>query len=299
MIDLNLLRTFAKVSELGSFTKAANYLKQPKSRVSRAITRLETDLGTQLIRRTTRTTALTEAGQELFQKTNKLLSQLYTEVDSIAHEAQELTGTLKLSAPEDFSQQILPTLISEFSDLHPKISFDVLASNNEVNLTTNEIDVAFKIGPLKDSSLMFRKIGTVSLILVAAPSYYSKYGVPKSIEDLKNHRILSFINQNNGDILKPLYQKFSTSDQFKPFLTCNSFFMIHKLTCEGRGLSILPDFFCKQSLIDGKLIRTLTEWRASEVDIQLVYPPVKKQSKKVRSFIDFAIEKTSYLNLNS
>lgn len=291
MIDLNLLRTFAKVSELGSFTKAANYLKQPKSRVSRAITRLEADLNTQLIRRTTRTTTLTETGKELFQKTNSLLSQLYTEVDSIAHEGQELTGTLKLSAPEDFSQQILPTLISEFSELHPKISFEVLASNSEVNLTTDEIDVAFKIGALKDSSLMFRKIGTVSLVLVASPTYYSKYGIPKTIDDLKDHKLLSFVNQNNSDVLEPLYEKFSATAKFRPFLTCNSFFMIHKLACEGRGLSILPDFFCKSSLGDGKLIRCLPEWGASAVDIQLVYLPVKKQSKKIRAFIDFTIEK--------
>jgi len=295
MIDLNLLRTFSKVAELGSFTKAALYLKQPKSRVSRAITRLELDLNTQLIHRTTRSTKLTEAGQELFIKTKSLLSQLSTEVDAISNEIHELSGSLKVSAPDDFAQLVLPAIISEFKELHPHINFEIVASNEKIDLTVHEIDIAFKIGKLADSTLINKKIGKVSTILAASPKYLSKFGVPKKLTDLKEHQLLSFKNRNNYDLLDLLYDKFSTKGRFKPFISCNSFPMIYNFACADKGVALLPDFFCKSALGEGKLIRVLSDWEGSTSDLQIVYLPNKNLPAKVRAFIDFAAEKTSYL----
>ncbi len=295
MIDLNLLKTFTKVAELGSFTKAAEYLKQPKSRVSRAISRLELELNTQLIRRTTRQTGLTEAGHELFLKTNGLLSQLNIEIDTVSNETHELSGLLKISAPEDFSQLVLPSLIMEFSEIHPHVKFEIISSNDHLDLTVHGIDLAFRIGTLKDSTLIQKKIGKISTILAAAPAYISKFGSPKQPTDLKDHKILSFTNQRNQDLLTPLYEEFSKGGRFRPFFVCNSFPMLHKYACAGKGIAILPDFISKSAMGEGRLVQVLPNWNASTVDIQIVYLPTKNMQKKVRAFIDFAVEKTSYL----
>ncbi|WP_372655926.1 LysR family transcriptional regulator, partial [Halobacteriovorax sp.] len=113
-MDLNLLKTFAKVSELGSFTKAAEALKQPKSRVSRAISRLEKELEIGLIRRTTRQISLTSEGKEFYQKIQKLIDKLEEEVEHISDSKKEISGVLRITAPEDLGQSTLLDIIAKY-----------------------------------------------------------------------------------------------------------------------------------------------------------------------------------------
>ncbi len=286
-MNFNLLKTFIKVAEFESFTKAARQLKQPKSRVSRSIGRLEEDLKTQLIKRSTRSISLTESGKNLYQETQGLIHQLEQKVESMANSSGEVSGVLSISAPIDFGENIMPNLLCEFSKLYPSVKFKVLLSDAYIDLTANDIDLALRVGRLKDSSLKQKKITEAQLILVASKEYINLKGVPKNWKDLSGHNLLSFYNENHQDPLADMYQMYGIS----PDMRVNSFPMLKKLVLESKGISVLPNTLCKNEINKGRLIRVLPNWGTQKSPLQVVFSASKNLPPKTRAFIDFLNEK--------
>lgn len=286
-MNYNLLKTFIKVAEFGSFTKAAHHLKEPKSRVSRSIIRLEEELGTELIRRSTRSIGLTEAGKNLYQETHGLINQLERKVELIASKAEELSGTLSLSAPIDFGENTLPVLLCKFSEIHPLINFEILLSDSYVNLTANNIDIALRVGNLKDSALKQKKLADTQLILVASAEYAILKGLPKKWEDFVNHNVLSFYNENHQDPLGQFYQMYG----FSPSIRVNSFPMLKRLALESKGIALLPDTLCKKEMKNGVLVRVLPKWGHQKSPLQIVFSASQNLHPRTRAFIDFISEK--------
>lgn len=284
MLDLNLLRTFCKVAELGSFTKAAKQLKQPKSRVSRAISRLENQMNIQLLRRTTRQITLTDTGRELFQNTHYLLESLQSEIVQVAINSDSISGPLKLSAPEDFGQCVLNQLIPKFLELYPDIQFDLIFTNSYLNLMAHEVDIAFRIGPLEESNMIKKKLGQIRVILLAAPSYIKTFGSPERYTDLHKFNLLSFHNEKKAlSIIERDFPELELAADIK----CNHFSTLYQMAIHGQGIATIPDFFARQALREGQLIHVLQEWSTPPHDIHLLYSPMKKMPLKIRKFIDF------------
>ena len=287
IIDLNLLKSFNKVAKLGSYTKAALILNQPKSRVSRAISRLEDELSVQLIRRTTRAISLTEEGKILYHSTKELLHQLDQSISTTTLSSQEVKGILTISAPEDFAHAAFGTIITEFSELYPDIQLKIQLTNSLIDLTKDDIDLAIRIGKLKDSSLKQRKIGEVEMVPIASPDYLRRYGFPKNKEDLKNHKVLSFYNENRPHIVNETFGGIKTN----PFILCNSFPMLKILALQCKGIALLPNFLCQKEIINKKLVHVLPDWKQRRVPIQIVYPQTSIPSAKIRVFIDYLASK--------
>jgi DNA-binding transcriptional LysR family regulator len=285
-MDLNLITTFTKVAEFGSFTKAAKNLNQPKSRVSRAIARLEEHLGVQLVRRTTRQTALTTAGREFYQRTHLLMQQLNEEVDQAANASTELAGKLRITAPEDLASTILPSIISNYTLAHPKVVIESVITNDVLNLTKENIDLAFRAGKLKSSNLMQRKIQDVRFVIVATPEYLQRYGKPKVLADLNNHRCLFFRNFGIADYLQGKKVKL----EIEPSFRSDSLNMLVSLALEHNGITMVPNFLCKKYLNSGELIQLFGQMDTKKGSIHIVYPPAKKMPAKTRAFIDLSIE---------
>ncbi len=285
-MNYNLLKVFIKVAEFGSFTKAAHQLKQPKSRVSRSILRLEEELNTELIKRSTRSISLTEAGKNLYQDTHLLMEQLDKKIDSFSDESDLVSGTISISAPISFGENILPQLICEFNKIYPQINFRVMLSDTYVDLAANDIDLALRAGKIKDSSLKQKKLADTQLILVASPDYLKLKGEPKSWEDIKDHTILSFNNENKQDPLSEIYQQYG----FSPFMRANSFPMLKQLALAGTGIVIIPSTNCNKELKNGTLKKVLPKWWQEKNPLHVVFSPSKNLPLKTRAFIDFLVE---------
>jgi len=286
-MNFNLLKTFIKVAEFGSFTKAAHQLNQPKSRVSRSIGRLEEELKTELIKRSTRSISLTEAGKNLYQETQGLIHQLEKKVELMAGDSGDISGTLSISAPIDFGENIMPNLLCEFSKIYPKVNFKILLSDSYVDLTAHDIDLALRVGKLKDSALKQKKLADTQLILVASEEYISLKGSPKKWEDFSSHNLLSFYNENQQDPLGEMYQMFGIS----PTMRVNSFPMLKRLCLESKGIALLPSALCKREIAKGILARILPNWGTQKSPLQVVFSASKNLPPKTRAFVDFLSEK--------
>ncbi|MGZ6265206.1 MAG: LysR family transcriptional regulator, partial [Bdellovibrionota bacterium] len=191
-LDLNRIELFREVVLAGSFSKAAARLSMPKSRVSRHIAALEHDLGIALIYRTTRQFRLTQAGTDLFQRTAPLLKELQSTLEQVSSGAEEIAGLIKVTVPEDIGSELIGRICHDFLSLYPRVEIGVQASNQIVDLVKDSIDVAVRIGPARDSSMIRRKIGNVGLILVASPEFLSRNGTPLRLEQIEKLPFLSF-----------------------------------------------------------------------------------------------------------
>ena len=166
-LDLNQIQTFVKLAQAGSFTKAAQILRQPKSRVSRRLAALEKELGVQLIYRTTRQFQLTETGRAFYEKAQGLIAGLEALSAEVSDTTTQIAGVIRITASDDMGVKYLPPILDEFSRLHPQIQFDVVLTQSYVDLVKESIDVALRIGHLKDSSLRAKKVGSLKNIFIA------------------------------------------------------------------------------------------------------------------------------------
>ncbi len=276
-IDYNLLKTFHKVSELGSFTRASEVLKQPKSRVSRAISRLEEKLGVQLIRRTTRRTSLTSAGKTFYENISPLLNSLDSELANVQNHQTEMSGLIRLTASEDIAQTLLPKIISKFNSKHPRVEIQTLITNDFLDLAKENIDLSFRAGKLQDSILIQKKIMAVSFILVCSKKYLQKFGKPQNLKDLNSHKFLSFTPGERTWLEDDL--------DIKPFLKSDSIPMLLNMAINNDGITALPDYFCKDALKSGALVRIFPSWSSKSENIHMLYHPLKNSSKKIKIFI--------------
>lgn len=280
-IDYSLLKTFTKVAELGSFTKAARVLNQPKSRVSRAIARLENDLEIQLIRRTTRKTILTSSGQEFFQNVSPLLNSINNEIINISNQQQEMSGTIRITTSQVIGQTLLTKVISVFNSKFPNIQFEVIVTNEFLDLTTENIDIAFRAGKLLDSTLIQKKFISTNFIIICTRSYLDRFGTPTSLEDLQNHKFLSF-----KGIEQDLFNK---SIKIRPIVKTDSMPMLLNMVLNNDGIATLPSFFCREYLEDDQLIQLIPAWKSKTEHLHILYPPSKNISHKVKVFVEIAI----------
>ncbi|MDA8793136.1 LysR family transcriptional regulator [Bacteriovoracaceae bacterium] len=285
-LDYNLLKVFTKVAELGSFTKASKILNQPKSRVSRAISRLERELGVELIRRTTRKVSLTSVGEEFYQNVSKVLNELNNELVRVSDNKNELEGVIRVTTSDSFAQYSLVEIISEFNSKYPKVKFDMVITNEYVDLIKQNIDVAFRAGKLEDSTMIQKKFVPTMFILVCSKKYIDKYSIPNSLEDLSNHKFLSF---------KPLEKLFIKAKiELDSILVTDSLPMLLRMALNGDGITVLPNIVCQKFIDSKELIRVISSWQSKSENAHILYPPTKNQPIRVKEFIKTA--KNYYLD---
>ena len=279
-MDYNLLKTFAKVAELGSFTKASKVLNQPKSRVSRAIARLESELGIELIRRTTRKSTLTSSGDEFYRNITPHLLGIQNEVIRVSDKQEEMMGTIRITTSDSFAQNTLAGIISAYNEKYPKVEFEMIITNDYVDLVEENIDLAFRAGKLKDSTLIQKKFMEVSFIMVCSRKYIEKYSLIKSLDELQNHKFLSFT---------PMESQLRGKDtSVKSILRTDSLPMLLKMALNGDGVTVLPSFLCQNYLDNKELVRVVPSWSSRSSTSHILYPSTKNLSKRVKAFIEIS-----------
>jgi DNA-binding transcriptional LysR family regulator len=287
-IDLNHIRAFVRLVQLGSVTKAAAFLKQPKSRLSRHLASLEEDLGVQLIHRTTRQFQLTEMGKRYYERCHSLVEGLESLTQELSESSAEVAGWIKVTASDDMGILQLPQMLEEFVRAYPKVQFEVLLSQSYVDLVQESVDVALRVGVLKDSSLKARKVGVVRSIFVASPGFIERYKPDDDVsEALKNSPIVAMTPGKKIEIYKTHDSKQKLTLKIDPVGLSNNPMMVREMAVSGRGIGFVPEFLCAEHLRSGKLVHLYKSWQSEDIPISIVTIDQKEVPLRLKKFLDF------------
>ncbi len=285
-MDLNDIVVFTKVVETKSFTGAAEALGLPKSTVSRKLAQLEERLGVRLVQRTTRKLALTEIGEAYYARCSRIVADVAAAEQLVTDMQSTPRGRLRVTATVDFSTKFLGEIVAEFLAAHRDINIELEASDRVVDLIEEGFDVAVRFGQMPESTLIARRLCSVKLIVVAAPSYLQRTQTPKQIEDLDDHDHVLFtpVSRNqtwtlvNGD---------ATYEFGGPArLATNNYGAVHDLAVAGGGIALVSDFMVNEELGDGRLVQLLPEWGTRPTEVHAVYPARQNLPPRLTLFLD-------------
>ncbi|ERL55264.1 LysR family transcriptional regulator [Psychrobacter aquaticus] len=287
MDRIESMRTFVAVVNEGSFSKAAITLQLSPQLVSKYISKLEEQLHTRLLNRTTRKVSMTEAGSQYFIHAQQILLSIDNMEAQLGGLQQLPKGTLRISAPVSFALKHMAKLITDFQVRYPSVTVDLQLSDRKVDIVDEGFDIALRIGQLDSSSLIAKKIAPIRVILCAAPKYLKVHGTPKRLEDLESHCYLhySYMNlETKGQIFK--YIKAKQLKEGSIFHSNNGDVLV-EAAIEGAGLVLQPTFIASKALNAGKLVIVLPEYESNPLGLYAVYAHRKLLPHKIRCFIDF------------
>jgi len=294
-VDLDGIAVFVKVVQAGSFSQAAKLLNMPNSTVSAKVAALEKRLGVTLLQRTTRRLHLTEAGEGYFRRCMTALEELHAAENELAIERGETKGVLRLTAPVELGRSALPPVLDVLMKRHPAIKIDLIITNRLVDLVVENIDVAVRAGPLKDSALIAKRFVLGQFGLWASPSYLKNNSVPRNPDELKEHDCLRFA-PFTGRKLQLTNGRERAQIALAGRITADDFEALRALAVLGWGIALLPSFLCAEEAKERKLVSVLPNWRGDSVSISVVYPAQRFVAPKIRAFITAAEELWSATN---
>ncbi|MBW8814952.1 MAG: LysR family transcriptional regulator [Caulobacterales bacterium] len=295
MDRLDELETFLAVLETGSLAAAARRLRRSPPAVTRTLTALEARIGARLVERTTRRLSVTEAGRRLAEEARPLLAGYARAM--AREEAGPLRGGVRISAPLVFGRRHVVPLLARFLDLHPGVAAELVLNDRNLDTVDEGLDVALRIGALADSSLVARRVGEVKRVLVAAPAYLDRRGVPATPADLADHEVV-FSSTQPG----PVEWRFDgrrgpVTVRLRPRLTINAIEPVVEAAVAGRGVIRVFSYQIAEELADGRLVRLLAGFEPPPIPVQLVTPSVRLTPARVRAFLDFAAAELSRLGV--
>jgi DNA-binding transcriptional LysR family regulator len=284
MRDRSELAAFVQTVERGSQSAAARALGITPAMVGRYIQTLETRIGTRLLNRTTQKQSLTETGQAFYQRVAVILDQLDDAEREASERAPEPRGLLRVGGPMTFGWRHLAPAVNEFCEANPKLRIELALNDRIVDLIDGGFDVAVRIGALKDSSLVVRRLASWPMLICAAPAYVARYGAPRAPEDLHDHRCLLYSYDRSGD-----HWRFESGDevQVSGNLTANNGDALLVAALAGQGIILQPGFIVGDALHEGRLVRLLPDHPIRSIDVHAVFPSARHLPLKVRRFVDF------------
>ncbi len=291
MPDLRTLAIFVKVAEKRSFVRAATDLGITQSGVSNAIKRLEDQVGTPLLVRTTRRVSLTEDGAAFFERCRQALAAI-DEAELVLKRAQiKPSGTLRIDVPVAFGRLKLVPLLRPFQDEYPDVRLRITFTDRYIDLIEEGVDVCIRFGAMQDSSLIARRLTTTQFNVAGAPSYFAKYGRPKTPDDLSKHNCLAFAARDTRQIRDWRF----TVDGDEVTVTPNGSmsFSDGAALCEaavdGCGIAQLHTYYLDTAFAHGRLVPILEKFYPKIDPISLVYPQTRHLTPNVRAFVDFMV----------
>ncbi|KFG67087.1 LysR family transcriptional regulator [Microvirga sp. BSC39] len=289
MLDrVTSMQVFVRVAALGSFSAAARALDLSQTMVTKHVAALEDRLGVKLLHRSTRKLVLTEGGRDYLTACERILAEIEEAEASASLDRIEPRGTLRLNVPLTFGFRHIAPALPEFNRLHPDVSFDLGLADRFVDLIEEGWDLAIRIGRLKDSSLVARRLADCRIVVCAAPSYLKKHGAPQSLDDLSRHNCLGYtlpsaVEANrwtfgrDGEIVVPVQGN----------LRANNGDALLAAAIAGQGLIYQPTFIVGDSLRNGSLVPVLGGYPIHPPGIHAVLPSGRQAPAKVRVFIEF------------
>ncbi len=286
MDTIDTMRAFATVAQEGSFTHAAKRLGWSTKLVSKYVQALEHRLRTRLLNRTTRSVALTDVGAAYLERCRPILDQV-DELDTLVQEKQTaLAGPIRLTAPTGFGSSRLAEALVPFMSDHPGVEIDMHLSDVRVAVIEEGFDLAIRIGMLRDSTLIAKKLRDMPLITCAAPDYLNRQGWPKTPEALATHNCIIDANMSDGSVWRFRKNAKDISVRVSGPLRANAPAAIVRLVAGGLGIGQMPLYAIEELLADGRLVPLFTDQRADTFGVYALYPPNRYLTARVRALID-------------
>jgi DNA-binding transcriptional LysR family regulator len=279
------LEIFARVARTGNMSAAGREMGLSPAVVSKRVSLLEERLGARLFQRTTRQLTLTETGEGFFKRVVDILSLIDEAEDFVSRRNTKPRGVLKITAPTSFSRQHVAPYLPAFLAKYPEIELDIHLSDDFVDIIRNGYDIALRIGELKDSSLVARKLAPNHRVICASPKYLKERGIPKKIEELEYHNCLSAGAQESWRLEGPEGQR---TFKFRGNIRTNSSEFVREALLAGLGIALRSTWDVGHELQSGDLQVILPEYRgSSSVAVYAVYPCREFMPAKVNVFIEF------------
>lgn len=294
-IDLNHLNIFAAVVESRSFTGAAKKLAIPKSTASRAVSALEERLGAQLLYRTTRDVTATEMGQKLFDHVAAGITALLAGIDATQRENTPMSGTIRVTSVEDIGNHIVTPILARFSEKYPDLKFDMIYSLKVLDLVKDAVDIAVRVGPVKQQTYRARKVGYITFVFAASPRHLERHAIgrvnilrPESLEALDILLLTQKPVDPNRVDLRNGQQHMRI--KLKPKHLSNSTEALVAMAKNGQGVALVPDFMARPGFQDGSLVEVCRGWHLAPMPVSIVTPAKRKLSPVVDAFSGFLYE---------
>jgi len=283
------MATFVRVAELGSLSAAARDLGLTQPAVSQQIAGLERHLRTRLLNRSTRKLTLTASGETYLTRARQILNEVEEIEDDLLSLSRELKGRLRVQAPSGIGQKYLAPLIVNFQCQHPGLTIELILDDHVADLIEEDVDVAFRLGALTSASLVARKIGSVSRILVASPNYVATHGSPATPDELTRHGHVRFSGTPAGEHLTLIGpQGPITVDVRSSFRANNSFVLVEALR-SGLGIGGVQLPLAHDLLESGALVRVMDNYAYPPMDLHAVYSSRRFVPRKVRALVEHLI----------
>lgn len=289
MDRIDLFRTFARVVECASFTRAADTLGLPRSSVSAAVIDLETRVGARLLHRTTRKVSPTQDGAAFYERCLRLIADVEETEGLFRQSSVGPAGTLRIDVPGRIGRLIIAPALPEFLAQYPQLDIELRVTDRAVNLIEESVDCVLRVGPLGDSGLIARKIGELPLINVGSPGYFARYGAPGTPDDLGKHLAVNYASPATGRVedwewiedgavrMLPMRGRV-TVNSAEAYIAC---------CLAGLGLIQIPAYDVKHHLDAGELVEVMPGHRAAPMPMALLYSHRQHLSRRLQLFADW------------
>lgn len=284
------LKAFVATAQSGSFTAAADQLGVSNRLTSKYVAELEARLGVRLFQRTTRKVGLTPAGEDLLARAPALLDDLDDLLAEVSEGSLGFSGVIRISAPVTFGEQYVGRMLGRFARLHQGLTLDLRLSDRYVDLATEGIDLAFRMGASEMMSIKSRRLGTFQSVVVASPAYVAAHGAPTSPDDLSRHSCI--VDTNRRSPRRWVFRKDGNDVAINvqgKFLV-NSARVAASLAIDGLGVANTPRFAVHDALASNALVELMESYRGESSPLSAVYLEGRTLPRKVRALIDFAVE---------
>ena len=283
---LSAMRIFTRVVERGSLSAAARDLSLGQPTVSERVAKLEKHLSARLLYRTTRSVQPTDAGARFYEYAKRAIEAAEEAEASVASAETELTGTFRIAAPHGLGEMTLPSLLIEFQRRHPALAIDVTLNDRFVDPLTEGVDLSIRIGDIGNGHFIAQRLGTIRRLLLAAPGYIERHGMPREPRDLTAHSFVRFtgfavderlhlIGPDGGPVEVP----------FRTAWRVNHWRPLMEAVLAERGIGPLFAAVCGREITEGRLVPILPSYEFRRVDVHAIYPPGPRPAARTKAFI--------------
>jgi LysR family transcriptional regulator for bpeEF and oprC len=293
MDQVQAMKVFSQVAELGSFARAADLMDMSRAMASSYVAQLEQHLGTRLLHRTTRKVTVSPEGAVYLERCRRILAELQAADDEMRHARARPQGKLRLDVPVAFGRYLLMPALPAFTERYPEMSLEVRFNDRVVDMAGEHIDVAIRGGEVRSPDLIARRIATSRLVTCAAPAYLARHGMPRTLAELRSHRTIGYLR---SDASRPSEWKFRQGKdgvqkvKLDFALSFNTSDPMLTSAVEGQGIVQTSDLLLGRSLMEGRLVELLREYSCEGPPLSVVYPRATQHLAKVRVFAEFAAE---------
>ena len=287
MNELECIRTFVKVAEVGSFTEAARQTNSAKSAVTKRINQLEDHLELQLFQRSTRRLSITEGGAAFYQRCLHILSELDQAKSDVSRVEWSLSGTFRVSCISSFTQAYLADDLCEFRKEHPELQIDLRQHDRYCDPVQEGFDLSIQPSASHSGILEEVNIMPIKRLIVGSPAYFETYGKPELPEDLQSHQLAHNSHIQPDFLMNFESEKGIESVPFKAAMLTNTILLLHSAVVKGEALAMMPVFFIEKEILSGEFVPVYTDYRIPNASLCAFYRKSSFVPMKARIFLSF------------